>query len=129
MKKWSMVFVFLVCPVAMAKDFVCTIKSVTDVGNSGVWEADKEGFTLGEVGQVFTVDSMTGLIVGDAMLKNGGSGKTYVTRKSKGNSFISLSQYPSGDVSLIKISKYKKIKSFYYIDTMAGQATGICEMM
>jgi hypothetical protein len=126
MKWWGLCF-FLVPSLVPANDFICTIKAVTSIGESGVWEPDGDSFTLGKVGNVFTVDSNTGLVVGDAMLKNGGSGRTTITRKGEGNSFISLSQYNSGDVSLLKILSYKKIKSFYYIDTMVGQATGICK--
>lgn len=109
-------------------NFECIIAEVVEIDDEGRIVNTDSPFALGKVGQRFAVDGVTGKIVGSPILSNEGiTGFPRVTKRGKDNSFIAVTNYESGDVSVVKIYEYKKPMQFVYLSTsVGGISTGVC---
>lgn len=106
----------------------CTVNSALEITDDGYLKEAKANISMGRQGSSFLIDTETGIVSSNPVFENTNNVKNgpIISKQGKNNSLIILTQHISGDVTLVRVSTYKKSMPFYYTATILGTATGNC---
>ena len=131
MKYIVFVTLMLFSSLASAGKFSCVVKEASELSDAGTMASAK--LPLEKVGDSFVVDETTGIVISTGAY--GGTGNTLAGTPvvTKRDSFISLINHPSGDITLLQIETSTKNTNeelpFIYLKTIgtATYVTGTCK--